>query len=393
MDYLSEKIKEYRDIIKILRTSLNYTLKSSILEEDFYKNLNYAKSLEREILEDILPLYREKEKHKADISLYKYSLQGSYIERGFIENIISVREDIYLLSSSKQNTRFLLLDRENKTYEFTDILKEVDDRVVYFKKYNKIIYIFTVLGKIYALNTENIDKFIYYGEKLDIKELDKDSDIYGFETLMEIDKNKFISIEEDRVELFILEKNRLNYKKDIYLNIDNPKALKKLSHAKFLIGDIKGNVYLVGYKDGNFIVEDKLNLVEGEILYIDIYSLENDRKIAFISTVNNYLYLVDIDKFKILKKFDFDGNIYKTFHNKNSLIALSDTGKIYLFEENLKAINLNKNRELSNKFISSGSSLADNRDYLLFDIDGNLNILKVNRLEDIEDLRKISLYD
>src|SRR5699024_12241731 len=112
----------------------------------------------------------------------------------------------------------------------------------------------------------------------DIKELDKDSDIYGFETLMEIDKNKFISIEEDRVELFILEKNRLNYKKDIYLNIDNPKALKKLSHAKFLIGDIKGNVYLVGYKDGNFIVEDKLNLVEGEILYIDIYSLEDDRK-------------------------------------------------------------------------------------------------------------------
>src|SRR5699024_3784683 len=211
--------------------------------------------------------------------------------------------------------------------------------------------------------------------------------------LMEIDKNKFISIEEDRVELFILEKNRLNYKKDIYLNIDNPKALKKLSHARFLIGDIKGNVYLVGYKDGNFIVEDKLNLVEGEILYIDIYSLEDDRKIAFISTVNNYLYLVDIDKFKILKKFDFDGNIYKTFHNKNSLIALSDTGKIYLFEENLKAINLNKNRELSNKFIASGSSLADNRDYLLFDIDGNLNILKVNRLEDIEDLRKISLYD
>src|SRR5699024_6222118 len=285
--------------------------------------------------------------------------QGSYIERGFIENIISVREDIYLLSSSKQNTRFLLMDRENKTYEFTDILKEVDDRVVYFKKYNKIIYIFTVLGKIYALNTENIDKFIYYGEKLDIKELDKDSDIYGFETLMEIDKNKFIYIEEDRIELIIIEKNRLNYKKYIYLNIDNPKALKKLSHAKFLIGDIKVYVYLVGYKDGNFIVEDKLNLVEGDILYIDIYSLENDRKIAFISTVNNYLYLVDIDKFKILKKFDFDGNIYKTFHNKNSLIALSDTGKIYLFEENLKAINLNKNRELSNKFIASGSSLAD----------------------------------
>lgn len=393
MDYLSEKIYEYKNIVKSLRDELNNTLKTSILDEDFHEKFNYAKSLEKEILKDIIPLYRQKDRYKAEISMKKYKRQGSFTENGFIEKILPVDKDIYLIGSSKKNIRFLIIDRENKKYEFTDKIKNLDEKVVYFKKYENKVYIFTVLGEVYKLDLENLDKFISYGKKLNIEKLNMDNNIYGFENIVEIDDYKFINIDEDRINLLCIEKNEIINRRDIYLNIDNPKIIGKIRKDEFLLGDINGYIYLIKYENNKFIIENKIEISQEKILSILIYKLEDNRKIGIISSSDKTVSILDIEKFKLIDRYEFKGNIYRLIDNKSTLIALSDIGQIHIFEENLSSISLNTNNSLSNKFISEISYIEKSRDYLAFDLDIDLYFLEINRLESVEDLKRISLYE
>ena len=393
MDYLSEKIYEYKNIVKSLRDELNNTLKTSILDEDFHEKFNYAKSLEKEILKDIIPLYRQKDRYKAEISMKKYKRQGSFTENGFIEKILPVDKDIYLIGSSKKNIRFLIIDRENKKYEFTDKIKNLDEKVVYFKKYENKVYIFTVLGEVYKLDLENLDKFISYGKKLNIEKLNTDNNIYGFENIVEIDDYKFINIDEDRINLLCIEKNEIINRRDIYLNIDNPKIIGKIRKDEFLLGDINGYIYLIKYKNNKFIIENKIEISQEKILSILIYKLEDNRKIGIISSSDKTVSILDIEKFKLIDRYEFKGNIYRLIDNKSTLIALSDIGQIHIFEGNLSSISLNTNNSLSNKFISEISYIEKSRDYLAFDLDIDLYFLEINRLESVEDLKRISLYE
>ena len=393
MDYLSEKIYEYKNIVKSLRDELNNTLKTSILDEDFHEKFNYAKSLEKEILKDIIPLYRQKDRYKAEISMKKYKRQGSFTENGFIEKILPVDKDIYLIGSSKKNIRFLIIDRENKKYEFTDKIKNLDEKVVYFKKYENKVYIFTVLGEVYKLDLENLDKFISYGKKLNIEKLNMDNNIYGFENIVEIDDYKFINIDEDRINLLCIEKNEIINRRDIYLNIDNPKIIGKIRKDEFLLGDINGYIYLIKYENNKFIIENKIEISQEKILSILIYKLEDNRKIGIISSSDKTVSILDIEKLKLIDRYEFKGNIYRIIDNKSTLIALSDIGQIHIFEENLSSISLNTNNSLSNKFISEISYIEKSRDYLAFDLDIDLYFLEINRLESVEDLKRISLYE
>lgn len=393
MDYLSEKIYEYKNIVKSLRDELNNTLKTSILDEDFHEKFNYAKSLEKEILKDIIPLYRQKDRYKAEISMKKYKRQGSFTENGFIEKILPVDKDIYLIGSSKKNIRFLIIDRENKKYEFTDKIKNLDEKVVYFKKYENKVYIFTVLGEVYKLDLENLDKFISYGKKLNIEKLNTDNNIYGFENIVEIDDYKFINIDEDRINLLCIEKDKIINRRDIYLNIDNPKIIGKIRKDEFLLGDINGYIYLIKYKNNKFIIENKIEISQEKILSILIYKLEDNRKIGIISSSDKTVSILDIEKLKLIDRYEFKGNIYRIIDNKSTLIALSDIGQIHIFEENLSSISLNTNNSLSNKFISEISYIEKSRDYLAFDLDIDLYFLEINRLESVEDLKRISLYE
>lgn len=393
MDYLSEKIYQYKKLVKVLRDELNNTLKTSILDEKFNENLNYAKSLEREILEEIIPLYRQKDRYKADISISKYKKQGTFTENGFIEKILPIDKDIYLITSSKKNIRFLIIDRENKKYEFTDKIKNLNEKIIYLKRYDDKIYIFTVLGEVYRLGLENLDGFISYGKKLNVERLNTDSSIYGFENIVEIDDYKFINIDEDRINLLLIDRDKIINRSDIYLKIDSPKVLGKIKKDEFLLGDINGYIYLIKYENNKFTIKNKLEISKEQILSILIYSLEDRRKIGIISSSDKSVSLVLIDEFKLIDRYEFSGNIYRLIDNKSTVIALSDIGQIHIFEENLSRISLNINNSLSNKFISEISSIEEDRNYLAFDLDTDLFLLDINRLESIEDLNNISLYE
>lgn len=156
---IEKDIIKYKEKIKELEKILDASVSKGTIEEDFLDEIEKMKKMEREIMNNLLPVYRKQRIYKTKIYFKKCNSEGVFKPEGFVEKNVKVDNNLYCVFTSKGEVCTYSLEGEkikwisNKKIEdvekFKDIFPEYkeDGESTLYTEYEKTENLNTLYGE------------------------------------------------------------------------------------------------------------------------------------------------------------------------------------------------------------------------------------------------------
>lgn len=402
----------FKNQIKTLRKKLNECMVTGILDDDFEDNLTKLSQMEETLLTELIPYYRTSLDNTKKTSMKINSIKklGASSFNGFLKSTLRINEKLFITSSIDGNVQFFYIDIVDTFYDGTQIqqewtlpIKEIKEAVSYLYKLSpKEILLFGVRGGLYIISSDNFDQIPNVNGEIKVKSLEVNGCINDFGRCLAINDSLFIVENgEERLNLLELTKEKDEYSlifhKDIYCNIPNWTVLEKLSGNYFVVGTKTGQLYFIKYENNKLTITESFNFLNEEIRKIKrLETGDGDNNSLMVMGNNGQIGILSLSEDtepKLIKTQlnDLKGNLFDIQSKKGTAVVLSEDGIIYLFEEDFGSWHLNLDTTMENVFFTNVLSFDTSR-YLLMDVDGNLNLLDIDRIDTKEDLFNLPLY-
>lgn len=394
--YLKIDEVAFKNKVLDLRKRLNQMKLSGNLDENFEKDLEELLEVEKILLNNLVPYYRANEsRNRTKIKIRDLEELGSNKFDDFIENLLRVNEDIYMISSTNKKVQWLCYN--GLVIEWSKPIKEIDESIIYMEKLGENEIILFALDKIYILSAGSFYSIesIELDYKVELINLDKGIEL---NQVIRVEDDLFLAYDGEYLFLIKLERDKDGLKikilKDKKIGIVSLLGLEKISSSRFFLVLEDGYVSTIDYEKEELRLGEKLKIINSQIR--KIVGLENeDGKVLNYGVLGNdgELAIVSSKKLKIIKKIaGLNGNLFD-IKSKNGLgIILSEDGILYLLEENFKDWNLNKLVKADKVDFINVLNYKD-LEYLLVDIDASISSLKIDRIMSGEDLWNLSIYN
>ncbi len=395
----SENIDKYEESIRKLREDLNQTLEKGQLDENFEEKLLELEKLESKILKELLPHYRQlvPEIYPTKIDEIAVKASGTYKLSTYLKSYLCIDQNIFILASADQKVQFMRISEDNYKIELSQPIKNFNKLIVYMSalSLDKIL-LFAVTGDIFVFQSNDFAGVFENIKNLKKNKLGKINQ--GFENVIKIEENKFLCQIEAN-EFLVLEIDPINLRFEIKKRIDFSKtvqevnSLAKINDSYLGLVSNRGELILAKYKEDKLIIDKKIKNIDSPIKYLTSLENENFKKnicLGIGDKKNFFLYDLDCEKILNLENQNFKGNIYNIESIKGSALVLTDDFYLYLLEENKGKWTLYQEFSTSDSYYVNVIALSSSN-YLTIDLNGNFQILKIDRLDSIEKLRNIDL--
>jgi len=395
----SENIDKYKERLIKLREDLNKTLEKGQLDENFEEKLLELEKRESKILKELLPYYRQlaPEIYPTKVDEIPVKASGTFKLSTYLKSYLCIDQNIFILASAAQKVQFMRISEDNYKIELSQPIKNFNKLIVYMSalSLDKIL-LFAVTGDIFMFQSNDFEGIIENIKNLKKYKLGKINQ--GFENVIKIEENKFLC-QIGANEFLVLKIDPMNLSFEIKKRIDLSKtaqevnSLAKINDSYLGLGSNRGELLLAKYKEDELIIDKKIKTLDSPINYLT--SLENEKLeknicLGLGDKKNFFLYDLDSEKILNLENQNFKGNIYNIESKKGSAIVLTDDFYLYLLEENMGKWTLNQEFSTSDRYYVNVIALSSSN-YFTIDLNGDFQILKIDRLDSIEKLRNIDL--
>lgn len=376
MNIESLDIEKFKKNLKLLRKRLNKIRETGIVDENFEEELEKLLNMEERLLKELIPYYRDSKTNRAtNIIKVPINQIGKNTLDNFIKHIFKLDEKRYLISTIDGKLKLLILNNIDTelSIEWSLDFKNINELIVKIYIEDKDIILFGIRGGVYILDLELFE----LKSKLKLEAL---NNIYKIEDSIYlvdgVDDNYLIQYRNKNI-------NRLNN-----IKIDNIRMVKKLEDNIFLFGMEDNEILKIGYEDLTFNIMDRFEC--NSIREIGILENEDRSKNIIILGQDGELKILSKD-FNIEFEEKLEGNLFSIGSNNGTGTILSEDGIIYILEENFNNWKVNKRLILRDEYYTNIISL-ENSKYILIDLDRNLDLLKIDRIDNIDKLWDKSLY-
>lgn len=132
-DKLHNEIKEYTNQVCSLRKEFNEIKKTGVLEEDFEKKINRVNFNQNNILEKLIPYYRQENIENTEVLFKELEKIGSFENTAIIESTIVFDESNLIVSNSKGELYIVKIDINMYTVEWSEKL-DINIKCSYIEK-------------------------------------------------------------------------------------------------------------------------------------------------------------------------------------------------------------------------------------------------------------------
>lgn len=222
--------------------------------------------------------------------------------------------------------------------------------------------------------------------KIYVEKISSKYDEYGFDMVRRISKNYFARrIGEKEIETFEIDlSNRKIVNKRKVLMKHTIADYIALDEERMLIGDKTGNLFIVSnnFERISTIYEDSDSL--RKIIGMVKTDSKNISYIwVFLSDGGFLYYSLKGDRLDFIDKIEVDDKVFFASSDNETAFILSDSGKNYILEENNGKFYLNK-KAVENFY--ADSFCIGEFEHILFDVDGNVDIITIDRINTAEKL-------
>lgn len=398
----SININEFKENLIKLRKDLNESLEKGNLEEGFEDELLAIEENENIILKELLSYYRlyVPDLYETRINNFPIEIEGTFKSESYLKSYLKIKKDIFFFCDSNQKSFFGRIMDDNKSkLELSSPIKNFNKMIIHCYQINKDEFlVFTVNGEIFIFSCKNIEDFF---ENINLLKINKvEIKFKGFESIINLEDKKFLC-QLGRNDLSILEFND-DYSEAKVINQIKLSSVKeeitsmiKISNSKFAIATSDGSILEAKYFDEEIIIEKKTNIFEGRIEKLALLEDENfDKNICIILGGSGNLALYDLEKKVVisLEKEKIKGNLFNISTENGTALILTEDGFVYLLEENMGEWKLNPKVFLSELFLINLMPIGSSK-FLAVDFNGNFSILDIDRLDSLDKLHSINLYD
>lgn len=398
----SININEFKENLIKLRKDLNESLEKGNLEEAFEDKLLAIEENENIILKELLSYYRlyAPDLYETKINNSPIEIEGTFKSESYLKSYLKIKEDIFFFCDSNQKSFFgRIMDDDKSKLELSSPIKNFNKMIIHCYQINKDEFlVFTVNGEIFIFSCKNIEDFF---ENINLLKINKvEIKFKGFESIINLDDKKFLC-QLGRNDLSILEFND-DYSKAKVINQFKLSSVKeeitsliKISNSRLAIATSDGSILEAKYFDEEIIIEKKTNIFEDRIEKLALLEDENfDKNICAILGESGNFTLYDLEKKDVISlgKEKIKGNLFNISTKNGTALILTEDGFVYLLEENMGVWKLNPKVFLSELFLINLMPIGSSK-FLAVDFNGNFSTLNIDRLDSLDKLHSINLYD
>ena len=407
---LSVDVKKFKSQIKNLREKLNDSKANGILNENYEEQLQKLLKVEDELLTELIPYYRlhPNNTKKTSMRIKPIKKLGAFNFDSFLVTSLKINQNLFITSNIDRNVQFFYINTAEDFLSNNEILgewsspiKEIREVISFIDRVNsKEILLFGVQGGCYLISSDYFDQLPDVNVQVKVKKIKMQYDFDGFGRCLEISSG-LLAVEngDEKLNLFEIIKTKNEYRivfhEDIYCSIPNWTTLEKISENYFVVGTKMGELYFIKYTNNQFIIIKKIDFLKNEIRDIKCLEGENGFVNSLIITGNmGSLKIFSLGKNEEDTTIQFNnlkGNLFEAQSEKGTAVVLSEDGIIYLFEENFGNWYLNEKSIINNVFFTNILRLSISK-YLIMDIEGNFNVLDIDRIDTPKDLWELPLY-
>lgn len=389
-DKLHNEIKEYTNQVCSLRKEFNEIKKTGVLEVDFEKKINRVNFNQNNILEKLIPYYRQENIENTEVLFKELEKIGSFENTAIIESTIVFDESNLIVSNSKGELYIVKIDINMYTVEWSEKL-DINIKCSYIEKISEErILLLGQSGEMILL--EILERKLYNISKKSFKLISQKNriDEYGFLDILKIEENKYIrKKEENLLEIFEIEisSNKVDIVKEkrqeIYTEKEIISSSLVLGLDRIIIGTDSGNVYIYRKNNSEYIFDYSLDIFNQEVS--NISKLDSDGKdIAIFSSDGNFkVYSFNNKEIHLKENKKIDGSIFELESKESTGLMIGQEGVAYIIEENMGSWYVNS-KKIEKFFIEILAH--EKEDYLLFDLDSNIYLLYIDRIRSVEDM-------
>ncbi|MEG0249310.1 MAG: hypothetical protein RR561_01880 [Peptostreptococcus sp.] len=389
-DKLSDEIDDYKNEVKKLRENFNKIKKTGVLLEDFDENIKKTRFIQNELLEKLIPYYRNKNIEKTKIYLNQLKKIGSFENKAIIESVAIFNEETLIVSNSKGELCIVKIDSNQYIVEWSELVN-IGAKISYIEKISdKELLLLGESGEMILIEIlENIKNNTARKYFKILKRRDK-VDEYGFLEISKIGEKCYIrKKEENLLEVFYIEVSLENIdvveekRSDIYIEKEIIDSILVFNTETIFIGTHFGNMYCYRRDSNRYFLEDKRNVFDFPISNISKLESDDENIIVFSSKGDFRIYSFNESEIYFKKSSSIDGEVFRLESRESTGVMISQEGRTYIIEENNKNWYINEN--ITKGFFIKVLGYKDFK-YLLFDLDSNIYILQVDRISSVDDL-------
>lgn len=395
---LSIDEKNFKESLIELRKRLEYSKENGILDDNYDKDIKELQILNNSLLNDLIPYYRKYGNNRLKLEIKQMEVIGSFMFESFAENILKIDENLFIISRLDGKVQFGYLYVEENKIEWANPIKNINTRMSHMFISEKKLFMIGVGRKSYVMDLENInnlDDIINLNFKESIEEIVCENDIDGFGKTILIENNILLA-GNDEDKLSIIKIDRLDNKyifkkleKEVY--IKNWSCLYKFD-GKIIIGDKNGNIFVGKYEEDNFMICNEYKIMNNSIANISLLENEKDcEDKLMLYGEGNICKIIDLKDMEIMHDWEFNENIIDVKSKKGTAAMLSETGKIYVIEENFDEWETNNIQVTGEDIFTNLIEISSNK-YLAIDIDSNCKNIILDRITKISDFNNKSIY-
>ncbi|HLR36010.1 MAG TPA: hypothetical protein VK071_11875 [Tissierellales bacterium] len=397
----------FKNKVKDLRTKLEKCKETGILDDDFEDKLDKLLQIEKNLLIDLIPYYRTyvDDVKKTSMKVFPMKELGSFTSHGLPQSILRINKNLFITNSINSKIQFFYTDIPKNLSEEKEIvvewsppIKEIKEKISFIYKLNhKEILLLGAKRGYSIILSDDFDKLPDINEEIKVKRIQIDSDFKGFGITLEIGDTLFITEnKKNTLTLFEIMKENGEYFLNVHTNISciipNWTAMEKIGKNYFVVGTKDGIIYFIKYEDGQLRILGETYIFHNIIRKINCLEDEKGNKKSIIVIGNKgQCKIFDLYEDTILESYDLKGNLFDLQSVKGTSVVLSEDGIIYLFEENFGSWHLNEEATIKDIFFTNIFKLNISK-YLLIDIEGELNLLYIDRIHTPQDLWNMALY-
>lgn len=397
---------EYKRRTAALREQLARCKTTGVLPADFEKELDELSRMEETLLYELIPYYRQygTGRMSTSVSLETVKEQGSSLQ-GYPKQLLQVNEHLYIVNRLDGKIQFCSLaapespSREYPAAEWGYEMKEIRERIICMqKRTDGGLLLLGENGSGYMAVLPAVDRLPDGDDGIQLTRIEGSRIAYKLSNAVCVNDQVIAAVDEQYVmRLFELQGNKLaalHAEKGVQERaVENISALEKTEDGLVLAGTAAGELYCMRYRNRGMEIVRTIKSIEGRVRKILCLVSERSAETFVLLLGDGGQYaVISLGAAGAIQSGRLEGNLFEGFSQNETAAVLSDSGSVYLFEENFGEWRVNERVTINGTFFTNICGAADD-DYLLLDLSRNLHWLRIDRLRTPADLAEVRLYD
>ncbi|MGO3733261.1 MAG: hypothetical protein ACTJHC_08785 [Vagococcus sp.] len=380
---LEDKKQSFSEKLTHVKQQLNMYKKTGYLPSEYDSDLAELLTMNRDLLEDLLPYFRRQQAQREKISLEFVPIreQGDKQASSFIRQLVQVSDETYCLLYYTGNVQLMVFNVDEQTITWEKKIQTNQEKIRYIiKGQSDTMYLIGYQGTLFELICDSDASFITKKNDYVAKEL-RDRPLFAQDTTE-------IICHLDTKQYAVMTIEQLQKVREVpsELDLDFWTGIVKVGDSLYALGDRYGCIYIVDTSHNTIMTKRVVSCFDAEIT--EIYLLEANQ-LAVLGKKGN-MGVLDVEG-SIEKINGLEGNLIELSVGAETCLIISDNGKTYVLEKNLDTWKVNHYATSHHPCLVHVAWIEENS-YLAMDVEDDWHVVHVANLLEIDDLVYLNMY-